>query len=143
MYSKLDDVCDVKTFETLCFAKVLFGENLFIPKRYLRENFKILLIINNSSPLFYFPSFWANPKSHLAVYILIKGRKTHEILLVTLKKTPQTLNVARYSEKARGLKVANFRKHCCWKNATKIFPCIFLPLMQVNKGTYGFGFQDK
>ena len=27
-----------------------------------------------------------NPKSHLAVYILIKGRKTQEILFVTLKK---------------------------------------------------------
>ena len=26
-------------------------------------------------------------KSHLAIYILIKGRKTHKILFATLKKT--------------------------------------------------------
>ena len=37
-------------------------------------------------------------ESHLAVNILVKGRKTHEILFVTLKKTSQTLNVAKYSE---------------------------------------------
>ena len=112
MYRKLHDVCDVKTFETLCFAKVLFGKNLFIPKRSLQKNFKILLIINNSSPLFYSPFFCVNlkkrifpnmkseknPKSHLAIYILIKGRKTHKILFATLKKTSQTLDVPRYLE---------------------------------------------
>ena len=56
LYFKLHDICDIKTFETLCFAKLLLGKNLFIPKRSLRENFKLLLIINNSSPLFYSPS---------------------------------------------------------------------------------------
>ena len=56
LYCKLHDVCDVQTFETLCFAKLLLRKNLFIPKRSLRENFKLLLIINNSSHLFYSPS---------------------------------------------------------------------------------------
>ena len=56
LYCKLHDVCDVKIFETLCFAKLLLRKNLFLPKRSLRENFKLLLIINNSSPLFYSPS---------------------------------------------------------------------------------------
>ena len=37
-------------------------------------------------------------KSHLTVYVLIKGRKTHKILFAALKKTLQTLNVPRYSE---------------------------------------------
>ena len=98
MYCKLHDVCDVKTFEILCFGKLLFGKNLFIPKRSLRENFKILLIINNSSPLFYSPSFLCKSqkrifhnmksekrkenKSHLVVYILIKRRKVLKFFLL-------------------------------------------------------------
>ena len=112
MYSKLHDVCDVKTFETLCFGKVLFGKKLFIPKRSLRENFKILLIVNNSYPVFCSPYFlcksvfWIfsnmkrekKPPKVTWPYILIKERKTHEILFATLEKTSQTLNVARYSK---------------------------------------------
>ena len=45
--------------------------------------------------------------------------------------------------KSHALKVANVRKHCCWKNVTKVFHCIFLPLMQAKKGTEGFGLEDQ
>ena len=63
------------------------------------------------------------PKSHLAVYILIKGRKTHKILFEPLKKTSQTLNAARYSEleMSRWLKVANFRNVVAVKMPQKSF----------------------
>ena len=49
-----------------------------IVKRSIRENLKKRIFHNMKSE--------KNPKSYLAVYILIKGRKTQEILFVTLKK---------------------------------------------------------
>ena len=120
MCSKLHDVCDVKTFETLRFAKLLFGKNLFIPKRFLRENFKILLIVNNSFPLFYSASFlcqsqkriFRNMKSEKKpqkvtwpyIYLSKEG-KTHEILVWSLKKNFANIKCCKVLRtlKSRGL----------------------------------------
>ena len=69
---------------------VLFGKNLFIPKRYLPENFKILLIINNSSPVlpplifvyfffFNWDSLHERLKSHYEAWSYKKKKSTENI----------------------------------------------------------------
>ena len=103
MFSKLHDVCDVKTFESLCFAKVLLYQKGLCEKT---SHYKYLLspgllplhFCVNLKRISHNMKSEKKKKSHLAVYILIKGRKTHKILFAPLKKTSQTLNAGRYSE---------------------------------------------
>ena len=118
-------------------------------KRFLQENFKILLIINNSSPLFYSLLFCVNlrsgcsiiwkikKKSHLPVDILIKGRKSDEILFATLKKFFANIKSCEILRtlKFTCVKSSKLQKTLLLEKCHKNLPLYFSSLMQVKKGT--------
>ena len=67
------------------------------------------------------------PKSHLAVYILIKGRKTHEILFVALKKNSANIKCRKVLRTVKGtwVKGSKLQKTLLLEKCHKSLPLYF------------------
>ena len=73
MYSKLH-VCDVKTFETLCLAKVLFGKNFLYQKGLCEKTSRYFSLSITPLPCFAPLNFCVNLKKR--IFCDMKSEKT-------------------------------------------------------------------